>query len=83
MDHTLQTLFQSGPQLTYMNFIYQNDIVVNAAISHSTTYCSGSDVVDWLYSHVEGFQDRREARKYACNLLKVVTFDAITDNSHA
>ncbi|XP_058972102.2 segment polarity protein dishevelled homolog DVL-3-like isoform X3 [Pocillopora verrucosa] len=30
----------------------------------------GSDVVDWLYSHVEGFQDRREARKYACNLLK-------------
>ena len=31
----------------------------------------GSDVVDWLYSHVEGFQDRREARKYACNLLKV------------
>lgn len=28
-------------------------------------------MVDWLYSHVEGFQDRREARKYACNLLKV------------
>ena len=33
----------------------------------------GSDVVDWLYSHVEGFQDRRDARKYACNLLKVIT----------
>ncbi|XP_031561635.1 segment polarity protein dishevelled homolog DVL-3-like isoform X2 [Actinia tenebrosa] len=30
----------------------------------------GSDVVDWLYSRVEGFSDRREARKYACNLLK-------------
>ncbi|XP_073248672.1 segment polarity protein dishevelled homolog DVL-3-like isoform X1 [Porites lutea] len=30
----------------------------------------GSDVVDWLYNRVEGFQDRREARKYACNLLK-------------
>ncbi|XP_032236444.1 segment polarity protein dishevelled homolog DVL-3 isoform X2 [Nematostella vectensis] len=30
----------------------------------------GSDVVDWLYTHVEGFMDRREARKYACNLLK-------------
>ncbi|KAK3730114.1 hypothetical protein QZH41_013739 [Actinostola sp. cb2023] len=30
----------------------------------------GSDVVDWLYSHVEGFADRREARKYSCNLLK-------------
>ncbi|KAL4647045.1 hypothetical protein GN956_G8416 [Arapaima gigas] len=30
----------------------------------------GSDVVDWLYRHVEGFTDRREARKYASNLLK-------------
>lgn len=31
---------------------------------------SGSDVVDWLFHHVEGFSDRREARKYASNLLK-------------
>ncbi|CAF0930040.1 unnamed protein product [Brachionus calyciflorus] len=30
----------------------------------------GSDVVDWLLYHVEGFPDRRDARKYACNLLK-------------
>ncbi|XP_029470964.1 segment polarity protein dishevelled homolog DVL-3 isoform X2 [Rhinatrema bivittatum] len=30
----------------------------------------GSDVVDWLYHHVEGFADRREARKFASNLLK-------------
>ncbi|XP_072035975.1 segment polarity protein dishevelled homolog DVL-3-like isoform X4 [Amphiura filiformis] len=30
----------------------------------------GSDVVEWLFTHVEGFSDRREARKYACNLLK-------------
>ncbi|XP_071215823.1 segment polarity protein dishevelled homolog DVL-3-like isoform X1 [Salvelinus alpinus] len=30
----------------------------------------GSDVVDWLYHYVEGFTDRREARKYASNLLK-------------
>ncbi|NP_001158493.1 dishevelled, dsh homolog [Saccoglossus kowalevskii] len=30
----------------------------------------GSDLVEWLYSHVEGFADRREARKYACNLLR-------------
>ncbi|XP_076874572.1 segment polarity protein dishevelled homolog DVL-1 isoform X2 [Brachyhypopomus gauderio] len=30
----------------------------------------GADVVDWLYSHVEGFKDRRDARKYASSLLK-------------
>ncbi|XP_070761640.1 segment polarity protein dishevelled homolog DVL-3 [Enoplosus armatus] len=30
----------------------------------------GSDVVDWLHQNVEGFTDRREARKYAGNLLK-------------
>uniref|UniRef100_A0A3P9MVM5 Dishevelled segment polarity protein 3b n=1 Tax=Poecilia reticulata TaxID=8081 RepID=A0A3P9MVM5_POERE len=30
----------------------------------------GSDVVDWLHRNVEGFTDRREARKYAGNLLK-------------
>ncbi|MCI4390134.1 hypothetical protein PGIGA_G00119110 [Pangasianodon gigas] len=30
----------------------------------------GADVVDWLYSRVEGFKDRRDARKYASNMLK-------------
>ena len=30
----------------------------------------GADVVDWLYSRVEGFKDRRDARKYASSLLK-------------
>ncbi|XP_041949076.1 segment polarity protein dishevelled homolog DVL-2-like isoform X1 [Alosa sapidissima] len=30
----------------------------------------GSDVVDWLFQHIDGFKDRREARKYASNLLK-------------
>ncbi|UYV68735.1 DVL3 [Cordylochernes scorpioides] len=30
----------------------------------------GSDVVDWLFSHVHGFADRREARKYATQMLK-------------
>ncbi|XP_071147673.1 segment polarity protein dishevelled homolog DVL-3-like isoform X1 [Mytilus galloprovincialis] len=30
----------------------------------------GSDLVDWLFTHLEGFTDRRDARKYACNLLK-------------
>nr|BAD93240.1 dishevelled [Dugesia japonica] len=31
----------------------------------------GSDLVDWLYSHVQGFSDRKEARKFATNLLKM------------
>lgn len=43
---------------------------VLALISSSVFFPSGSDVVDWLYHHVEGFQDRREARKFASNLLK-------------
>ena len=31
---------------------------------------TGADLVDWLFTHVEGFPDRRDARKYACNMLK-------------
>ncbi|VDN09665.1 unnamed protein product, partial [Dibothriocephalus latus] len=31
---------------------------------------SGSDLVDWLYAHIEGFTDRRDVRRYASNLLK-------------
>ncbi|XP_076350777.1 segment polarity protein dishevelled homolog DVL-3-like isoform X5 [Tachypleus tridentatus] len=30
----------------------------------------GADVVHWLLNHVQGFQDRREARKYAIQMLK-------------
>ncbi|XP_031329952.1 segment polarity protein dishevelled homolog DVL-3 isoform X2 [Photinus pyralis] len=30
----------------------------------------GTDLIDWLMSHVEGFQDRRDTRKYASHLLK-------------
>ncbi|XP_041427369.1 segment polarity protein dishevelled homolog DVL-1 isoform X2 [Xenopus laevis] len=30
----------------------------------------GADIVDWLYTHVEGFKERREARKYASSMLK-------------
>lgn len=44
--------------------IWSPVICVNAFVS------TGSDVVDWLFHHVEGFSDRREARKYASNLLK-------------
>ncbi|KAF8792422.1 segment polarity protein dishevelled homolog DVL-3-like isoform X1 [Argiope bruennichi] len=30
----------------------------------------GADVVDWLFTHVQGFQDRKDAKKYATLLLK-------------
>lgn len=30
----------------------------------------GSELVDWLHNKVEGLQDRRDARKYASQLLK-------------
>lgn len=30
----------------------------------------GSEVVDWLYNHVHGFSDRKEAKKYASSMLK-------------
>lgn len=30
----------------------------------------GSDLVEWLHTHVEGFLDRRHARKYAALMLK-------------
>lgn len=46
-------------------------IIVYAVNSElSLRRSAGSDVVEWLYHHIEGFQDRREARKYASNLLK-------------
>jgi segment polarity protein dishevelled len=30
----------------------------------------GADIVDWLLNHVEGFTERRDARKYASMMLK-------------
>lgn len=30
----------------------------------------GSDVVNWLYSHVQGFKTKRDAEKYAAQMLK-------------
>ncbi|XP_065842055.1 segment polarity protein dishevelled homolog DVL-3-like isoform X2 [Oscarella lobularis] len=32
---------------------------------------TGSDFVDWLYKRVEGFKERRDARKYAGHMLKL------------
>lgn len=30
----------------------------------------GADLVDWLHDHVTGLEDRRDAKQYACTLLK-------------
>ena len=38
--------------------------------SSSPSLHKGSDMVDWLHSNVEGFIDRRHARKYAALMLK-------------
>jgi hypothetical protein len=37
----------------------------------SSTLSLGTDLVDWLHTNVEGFIDRRHARKYAALMLKV------------
>jgi len=31
---------------------------------------TGSDLVNWLQTRVDGFAERRDARRYACELLK-------------
>lgn len=48
------------------------DLRVATVMLHACVFVlvSGADVVDWLYSRVEGFKDRRDARKYASSLLK-------------
>jgi len=33
-------------------------------------WLAGSDLVNWLLTHVEGFTERRDARRYACELLR-------------
>ena len=38
---------------------------------------AGADVVNWLFTNVAGFADRREARKYASQMLKVGIYSVI------
>lgn len=51
-------------------------------------FFQGSDVVDWLFNHVQGFGDRREAKKYASQLLKqglikhTISKGSFTDNCY-
>ena len=34
----------------------------------------GADVVNWLFTNVTGFSDKREAKKYASQMLKVIIY---------
>lgn len=54
------------------NFIQGSIVCIVLLAEHVGPFVavSGADVVDWLYSRVEGFKDRRDARKYASSLLK-------------
>uniref|UniRef100_A0A8C1MS51 Dishevelled segment polarity protein 3a n=1 Tax=Cyprinus carpio TaxID=7962 RepID=A0A8C1MS51_CYPCA len=77
VSHTAAMTGVYPPYVCYTHIISditigkENKLPDGAAIYNWCIYClTGSDVVDWLFHHVEGFADRREARKYASNLLK-------------
>ena len=46
--------------------------VINRLQSLNFVNPAGSEVVAWLHGRVTGFADRREARKYASQMLKVI-----------
>ncbi|XP_062889267.1 segment polarity protein dishevelled homolog DVL-3-like isoform X3 [Mobula hypostoma] len=54
-------------QLSDSGLEIRNRLWLKITISNAVI---GADVVDWLYSRVQGFKDRREARKYASSMLK-------------
>ena len=62
MVSVVRTMAQSDSGLHVRNRTWLKIVIPNAFI--------GSDLVSWLHQHMEGFADRREARKYACSLLK-------------
>lgn len=43
---------------------------MNQTINNFIYILIGSEVVNWLYNHVQGFNNRKEAKKYATNMLK-------------
>ncbi|XP_038677664.1 segment polarity protein dishevelled homolog DVL-1-like isoform X1 [Scyliorhinus canicula] len=54
-------------QLSDSGLEIRNRLWLKITISNAVI---GADVVDWLFSRVQGFKDRREARKYASSMLK-------------
>lgn len=63
MESVVKAMAQADSGLEIRDRMWLKITIPNAFI--------GADLVDWLFAHVEGFTDRRDARKYACNLLKV------------
>ena len=41
----------------------------------------GMEVVDWLFANVQGFSDRKEARKFAVNMLKAGFIKSAVDKT--
>ncbi|XP_029651529.1 segment polarity protein dishevelled homolog DVL-3 isoform X1 [Octopus sinensis] len=63
MESVVKAMAQADSGLEIRDRMWLKITIPNAFI--------GADLVDWLFTHVQGFSDRRDARKYACNLLKV------------
>lgn len=62
MDTIVRTMAAPDSGLEIRDRMWLKITIPNAFI--------GADVVDWLHQRVDGFQDRREARKYAAQMLK-------------
>ncbi|OAD59771.1 Segment polarity protein dishevelled like protein DVL-3 [Eufriesea mexicana] len=62
MPTVVRAMARSDSGLEIRDRMWLKIIIPNAFI--------GADVVDWLNNHVEGFIDRRDARKYASLMLK-------------
>ena len=74
LEH-LQTLTKDSGMLVITQKMRQNDSGLEIKdrtwlkLKISNAFL-GSDLVEWLHSKVEGFQDRKEARKYAVGMLQ-------------
>lgn len=62
MEEIVKAMFSPNSGLDVRDRTWLKLTIPNAVI--------GADIVDWLFNHVEGFPERRDARKYASNLLK-------------
>ncbi len=51
-------------------YLLDNSNVDDTGILMLSILVAGADVVDWLETHVEGFADKREAKRYASQMLK-------------